>query len=845
MGKRVLDLDQAPDAVGLKLYGVQADAYDRMVPAGTAHGIATLDGNAQVPPEQLAGGTVADHAAAADPHPQYYNLTRLNAKLALKVDLASIGMANGVAGLDASGKVPASQLPGFVDDVIEVANLAALPNPGTAGLLYVTLDTNRAWRWGGSGYFEISPSPGSTDAVPEGATNKYYTTARAKADAVANTIGAATDVAPSQAAVAAALAGKSAVGHTHAATDIVSGTLDDLRLPSTMSTKTMTGAIVVQAVAGQNAHNWFRDDTAKARGLVFWNRAADTLNVRHYATDGVTPDGEVIIGAATFTFNGNAIFHAGNKPTFAQILSTPTTLAGYGITDAEPLVAAGTTAQYRRGDKSWFDFATSVRASTLTGYAIGSNAALAATDTVLGAFGKLEAKVNAKANSATTVAGYGITDAVTTAQVGAANGVASLDATGKVPSAQLPGSVGANIDDAIVDAVTNRAPSQNAVFDALALKAAKSGDTFSGTVTVQVNSGSAVLVKDTAATPHRFGIGNSLNTANDGIAFLWNYDNTDLAFGTNGVQRGAVKSTGALNWTYELQSTSANAWRAVQGNYGVIARNDGSDFYLLATASADQYGAWSALRPFAFNLSTGKVTIGNGVAVTGGRTEASGRLFVTDSAGVNPGSPAGKTIQMYYMSTAVGDWGTLLTYDYAASAYKPLRFEASGFTFAPNGTPKLSIDANGSLIGRDLTADRGDGTGVVFLNNAQNKYVYWTGAQYSMPGGRIGLDSSSVGAIPSYGGYHGLAYDTGGYLIMYGTADATTYVGAKTGAPIYLRPNGNDSNAEVRVVSDGFYTTKPHYKLNANGTAWTAQPRVFVQSADPGAAAADGDLWIW
>jgi len=25
----------------------------------------------------------------------------------------------------------------------------------------------------------------------------------------------------------------------------------------------------------------------------------------------------------------------------------------------------------------------------------------------------------------------------------------------------------------------------------------------------------------------------------------------------------------------------------------------------------------------------------------------------------------------------------------------------------------------------------------------------------------------------------------------------------------------------------------------------TSQPRVFVQSADPGAAAADGDLWFW
>lgn len=68
------------------------------------------------------------------------------------------GAANGYASLDAGGKVPASQLPAYVDDVLEAANFAALPGTGTTGIIYVTLDTNITYRWTGSAYVEISAS---------------------------------------------------------------------------------------------------------------------------------------------------------------------------------------------------------------------------------------------------------------------------------------------------------------------------------------------------------------------------------------------------------------------------------------------------------------------------------------------------------------------------------------------------------------------------------------------------------------------------------------------------------------------------------------------------------------
>lgn len=77
------------------------------------------------------------------------------------------GSANGVATLDSTGKVPSSQLPSYVDDVIEGyyyngqfytdSAHTQLITPET-GKIYVDLDTNKTYRWGGTTYVEISQS---------------------------------------------------------------------------------------------------------------------------------------------------------------------------------------------------------------------------------------------------------------------------------------------------------------------------------------------------------------------------------------------------------------------------------------------------------------------------------------------------------------------------------------------------------------------------------------------------------------------------------------------------------------------------------------------------------------
>lgn len=117
---------------------------------------------------QLAA-TISDFSAAAD--------ARITA--AGLQDTSLKNQPNGYAGLDSSALIPAALLPAYVDDVLEYTNTGAFPGSGVAGKIYVALDSGKIYRWSGSVYVEISPSPGSTDAVPEGSVNQYFTNTRA------------------------------------------------------------------------------------------------------------------------------------------------------------------------------------------------------------------------------------------------------------------------------------------------------------------------------------------------------------------------------------------------------------------------------------------------------------------------------------------------------------------------------------------------------------------------------------------------------------------------------------------------------------------------------------------
>ncbi|HHL6706880.1 TPA: tail fiber protein [Escherichia coli] len=82
----------------------------------------------------------------------------------------------------------------------------------------------------------------------------------------------------------------------------------------------------------------------------------------------------------------------------------------------------------------------------------------------------------------------------------------------------------------------------------------------------------------------------------------------------------------------EVVSHSANALRAVYGNYGFFIRNDGGTTYFLLTASGDKYGSWNTLRPLSINNASGAVSMGNGLSVGGGVNVTSGNIRIPTSS---------------------------------------------------------------------------------------------------------------------------------------------------------------------------------------------------------------------
>jgi hypothetical protein len=97
------------------------------------------------------GGIANSDFVAKVPTSSTGNITGLDTALAAKADLVN-------------GKVPSTQLPSYVDDVVEYPTyedfpgVGATPGTGESGKIYVALDTLKTYRWGTSAYAEISSS---------------------------------------------------------------------------------------------------------------------------------------------------------------------------------------------------------------------------------------------------------------------------------------------------------------------------------------------------------------------------------------------------------------------------------------------------------------------------------------------------------------------------------------------------------------------------------------------------------------------------------------------------------------------------------------------------------------
>jgi hypothetical protein len=228
------------------------------------------------------------------------------------------GANSGLAELDQNGKVPSSQLPSYVDDVLEYNNYASLPKPGESGKIYITTDDNKTYRWGGTDYAEIS----SSLALGETESTAY------RGD-------------------------KGAAAYTHAVTNKGSAFVNGFYKITTNSEGHVTTATAVAksditglGIPGENTDtkvNVSTRGTSKAYLLSTTFQPTSTKTAREaVAETGVyleTSNNQTKLIAPTFvgdltgTASGNLT--SNSSLSWSKVTGTPTTLNGYGITDAK------------------------------------------------------------------------------------------------------------------------------------------------------------------------------------------------------------------------------------------------------------------------------------------------------------------------------------------------------------------------------------------------------------------------------------------------------------------------------------------------------------------------------
>ena len=305
---------------------------------------------------------------------------------------------NGYAGLDSAGKVATSQLPSYVDDVEEYANFASFPGTGETGKIYIAIDTGDVYRWSGSAYVQINDAVTSADQATRLATarnitltgpvtgtasfdgtanagisttldlsskstsdlsegsNKYYTDARVQTKIDANSAGFIT--------------ASSSDTLTNKQGNISQFTNDSNYLTSVpaQSFSSLTGKPTTIAGYG------ITDGVTATSTTAFTNKSG---NISQWTNDAGYITSETDSQTLTFSdpnlsiSGGNSVDLSALTPTslaFSAITSKPTTIAGYGITDA---LAIGTSATTAMAGNTTFAFSEiTSKPTTLAGYGI-------------------------------------------------------------------------------------------------------------------------------------------------------------------------------------------------------------------------------------------------------------------------------------------------------------------------------------------------------------------------------------------------------------------------------------------------------------------------------------------
>lgn len=229
------------------------------------------------------------------------------------IPLNQKGSVNGVATLDSSGLIPSTQLPSYVDDVIEALNLTtlnALPaNEKQTGKIYVTTDTNKSYRWSGNVFVEISSGAVQSVNGQTGLVNLTYS-----------------DVGAAQ------------LNHTHTITQVtgLQGALDGKVDDSQVLTNVPAGALFTDTIYTlptatsivKGGIEIFSDTVQTIASNAVTTTASRTYGIQ------LNSAGQAVVNIPWA--NDNTTYTAGNGLTLAgTVFSLPVTVSGSGnyITD--------------------------------------------------------------------------------------------------------------------------------------------------------------------------------------------------------------------------------------------------------------------------------------------------------------------------------------------------------------------------------------------------------------------------------------------------------------------------------------------------------------------------------
>lgn len=310
-----------------------------------------------------------------------------------RVASSLLGVVNGVATLDAVGKVPSTQLPSYVDDVVEGTNLAAFPGTGETGKIYIAIDTNKSYRWSGSTYVYITS--GAVDSV----AGKTGIVTLVKADVglgnVDNTSDANKPVSTAQAtAISNAQSAAIASASTDATTKASNAQAAAIAAAATDAT-TKADAAQTAAITAASA-----DATTKANAA-----QAASAPIAHVGATGAA-HGAVTSGA-------NGFMSAADKVKLDAVTGTNT------------------------GDETNATIVSKIGATFIPNATFATSASTAANATKLATARTING-VSFDGSANITINAVDATARVASSLLGVANGVATLDGSGLIPAIQLP-----------------------------------------------------------------------------------------------------------------------------------------------------------------------------------------------------------------------------------------------------------------------------------------------------------------------------------------------------------------------------------------------------------------------